>query len=496
MRLLLAFLLLLPFEIRAASFTDFYVQTTGNNLNSGHTADDSATYTAANGNWDGTSVYTPTDGSTPASTVTNNSWASIYLDAATVGVYVGRVTNVAAGVNGAITLDRACFAGTPPASGANGRSIKVGGAWQGPNTNANPSVAFPFGFAANTMTNSTGFAPCVNFKDQMYSTTNAITAGNAGNIMWSGYHTSPRDGLGRATIDGTFAGTSFTLINFSGGNNTIQDFVFDHNGTASGTTFGLSTAAETVCIRVTVRNMVRDGFRVSASTLISCEAYNCNTANNSGSAGFQVNSSGNRFVNCLSYSNTTANSIGFVVSASDTAYGCIAYYNGNKGFSIDNTLIALLAGCTSYKNGSHGFDLINATALSAPTLINCDSFANGGYGVACTGSATKNGFISNITFGSGTKTNTSGNFGPNLTNWPNITLINNTLIYTADLTPWTDPDRGNFRLVSGALSKAAGYGAFMQSTVNSPTNTVSFPDTGAVQSASTNVAGGSWTFSQ
>lgn len=478
-----------------AGFTDFYVQTSGNNLNSGHTADDSATYTAVNGNWDGTSIYTPTDGSTPASSVTNGAWASIYLDAATVAVYIGRVTNIAAGANGAITLDRACFAGTPPASGATGRSIKVGGAWQGPHTNANPSVAFPFSFAANTMTNSSGFAPCVNFKDQMYSTTNAITVNSAGNVMWSGYHTSPRDGLGRATIDGTFGGTAYSLINFNAGNNTIQDFIFDHNGTSSASSFGLSTVSENTFVRVTVRNMVRDGFRVSASTFVSCEAYYCNTGNNSGSAGFTVNSSGNRFFNCLSYSNTTANSIGFVLASSDTAYGCIAYYNGNKGFSVDNISSAFLLGCTSYKNGSHGFDLINAAALSNPSLINCDAFSNGGYGVACSGSSSKNGFISHMTFGSGTKANTSGTFGPNLTSWPNITLINNTLIYTADQTPWTDPDNGNFRLVPNALSRAAGYGTFTQSTVNSPTNTVSFPDTGAVQSPSTN-SGWSFTFAQ
>src|SRR4051812_29003552 len=114
------------------AFTEFYCQTTGSNVNAGSTTNNSAAYTATNGNWDGTSLYVPTDGSTPASSVNVGDFASVYIDGATLAVYVARVTVVAAGVNGTITLSTTAVAGTAPTSSATARTIKVGGAWAGP----------------------------------------------------------------------------------------------------------------------------------------------------------------------------------------------------------------------------------------------------------------------------------------------------------------------------------------------------------------------------
>src|SRR6184192_2760283 len=89
--------LLLP-SLVFGTFTEFYCQTGGSNLNAGSTTNNTAAYTSTNGNWNGSSIFTPTDGSTPASSVSVGDFASVYLDAASVAVFVARVTVVAAGV--------------------------------------------------------------------------------------------------------------------------------------------------------------------------------------------------------------------------------------------------------------------------------------------------------------------------------------------------------------------------------------------------------------
>lgn len=111
------------------TYTQFYAQSGGSVMNGGSDNGNSAAYTSTNGNWDGTSIFTPTDSSTPASSVTVGQFASVYVDGATTPVYFARVTAVAAGVNGAITLSTTSKSGAAPSSSATGRSIKVGGAW-------------------------------------------------------------------------------------------------------------------------------------------------------------------------------------------------------------------------------------------------------------------------------------------------------------------------------------------------------------------------------
>jgi hypothetical protein len=190
-------------------FTEFFCKTTGSNLNGGALASgaepaDAAVYTCTNSNWNGTDTFTPTDGSTPANTVTAGDFASVYLDGATVSVFVARVEAVAAGVNGAITLSGGALGGTAPAAGATGRTIKVGGAWKGPNA----AEQFPFNFMTSVMTNGAGLLPRVNLKAGTYSITAAInhnTVGGFPGVKFQGYTTTPGDG-GRFTIQGPATG--------------------------------------------------------------------------------------------------------------------------------------------------------------------------------------------------------------------------------------------------------------------------------------------------
>src|SRR5512139_2727305 len=121
------------------AYTEFYCDpVNGSNLNAGSTTDAAAVYTATNGGWDsGTGVFTPAAGD-PSATVSVGMFASVYLDAATVAVFVGRVTAVDSTT---VTVSLTVKIGTAPATSANGRTIKVGGAWKGPNA----AVNWPFG---------------------------------------------------------------------------------------------------------------------------------------------------------------------------------------------------------------------------------------------------------------------------------------------------------------------------------------------------------------
>ena len=75
-----------------------------------------ASYTSTAGNWDGSSQFTPTDGSTPAASVSVNDWVGIYVTAP--ATYFAQVMHVASGVNGLITTSQTSAVGTPPVSGS------------------------------------------------------------------------------------------------------------------------------------------------------------------------------------------------------------------------------------------------------------------------------------------------------------------------------------------------------------------------------------------
>lgn len=194
------------------SFSEFYCDfTNGSNLNAGST-NAAPIYTSAGGDSDGTSQFTPNDGSTPASTVSVGMFGSVYVTAgATVAVFVGRITVVAAGVNGAITFSTTAKSGTFPAASAGAHTItlKVGGYWKGPNA----ASGFPFGFITNALTNVAGDVNRVTLlATATYTVTAAIAHGNAGPTVFRGGTASAGDG-GRATIDGggTGAGASYEI---------------------------------------------------------------------------------------------------------------------------------------------------------------------------------------------------------------------------------------------------------------------------------------------
>jgi hypothetical protein len=134
----------------------------------------------------------------------------------------------------------------------------------------------------------------------------------------------------------------------------------------------------------------------------------------------------------------------------------------------------VLLGNNVYSNASDGI------SGAIGYVENNNVFRNGGNGFVQSSPTDSQMLIINnaVGQGTGTQTNVLGNF-----QYP---TDHNTLLYGAALTPWVDPTNGNFTPIAGSAGLAAGRSLFLHSTVNSPTNTVSFRDLGATQLASTN----------
>lgn len=455
------------------AYTEFYCQTTGSNLNAGSTTADAAVYTATNGGWNsGTGVFTPTSGD-PSATVSVGDFASVFLDAATVAVFIGRVTAVNSTT---ITVSTTAKSGTAPTTAGTGITCKVGGAWKGPNG----TEGFPFNFVAAAMTNSAGDSPRVNIKSgTTYSITAAMTHTVAGLVTFEGYTTSAGDN-GRATIDGGTSGASYVLLAISSNNIVLRNLIFQNNG-ATGSANGVTHSSGTGNIEGCVFNSVR-GTGCVASFLSECEAYACNQSNTANLAGFSVSIAAFR---CISHDNSGSNSNGFVTTSNVLLFSCIADTNGSNGLffnDVQNGSHAAI-GCDSYNNGGDGIRISNNSNIATYLIENCSLVKNGGYGVFATGSPSRTGIVRNCGFGAGTQANTSGT-----TTGLKSMVESGGVNYASDVTPWTDPANGDFR-ISLAAAQGTGRGTFTQ-TAASYTGTVGYPDIGAAQHQETAGSGG------
>lgn len=474
MKKLLLFLLLIP-SLSFADFTEFYVQTTGSNLNAGSTTSDAAVYTSpTNGGWNsGTGVFTPVSG-TPNATVSVGDFASVYLDAAVVTGFVGRVTAVSSTT---ITVSITAKSGTIPTTAGTGLTCKVGGAWKGPNA----AVAHPFAFITNALTNSSTNRPRVNIKGgTTYAITAALTHANA-TIRFEGYTATVGDG-GRATIDGST--NAIALLTVSGTGCSLAHLVFSNNGT-TGTNAGLTLSSAPILVTDIVVHDIR-GAGINASTngivLEECEAYLCNTANSANSGGF-ITSVVATYFNCISHDNAGSNNNGFYNSGWAAYINCIADTNGLHGWLVAATN-STMTNCDTYNNGGDG---LRGTSSSQPiNARNCNFIKNGGWGI---NSAVTDqiGSIRNCGFGSGTQANTAGT-----TTFPanNVIIELGSVTYASGVTPWVDPANGDFR-INLATAKGTGRGVFAQ-TQASYAGTIGYPDIGAAQHLETASAASAW----
>lgn len=453
-------------------FTEFYCQPTGSNLNAGSTTADAAAKTYLSGTWvQGTGIFTVASGNPVTDGINVGDFASVYIDGATVGVFVGRVTDRDATT---ITVSLTAKSGTAPADGTSNRTLKVGGAWKGPNA----AEQFPFNFAAGTMTNVAGDVVRVNLKNgTAYSITAAIGHNAAGPVMFRGYTTSPGDG-GRCTIQGPAAGAAFALVTLSSAQTVLEDAFLQFNGD-TGSQPGLTVGTSTIARRVVVAGMTGRGITMGAVSsrgcAIECEAYACNTSNTAGLGGIACTGIGQYLIRCISHDNVGNNANGFEVSGLSTLVGCIADTNGGNGFQITSTSGATILGCDAYNNTGSGINLANATAALF-YIENCNLVKNGAYGINGSGAGARSGYVANCGFGSGTQVNVSGD-----TTGLSALNVTGSITYPADQTPWVDPANGDFR-VSLSQAKGAGRGSFLQ-TAPAYAGTVGYPDVGAAQHA-------------
>jgi hypothetical protein len=478
---LLPLLLLASNLFGATAFTEFYCMSTGTNINSGSTTG-AITYTSTNGAWSTvTGGFTPTDGTTPASTVSSGMWASVYIDAATVGVYIGRITNVAAGANGVILVDQTTGAGAPPTTSATTRTIRIGGPWQGPNA----ASGFPLTLAnLLRLTNATPDRPRINFKNTAnYEVSAAIACGGV-NIAIQGYTTTPGDG-GKATLSGNAAVASFALLTLSGPLVYFGDFIISSNGTSSvANALTLSGNYQTI-ENVVVKGCRGSGFTPSGvgQTFIGCEAYANSQNNGATEAAFRMaSSSGTTYIRCNAHDTTAANASGwFITGVPTTLIDCIADSNGSNGVTIVTSTSSLnLIGCEFYNNGGQGVELKGTGASQTQLYVeNCNFVKNALWGLSSLANGSNCvGVIQNCGFGSGTQANGSGTI--TTTGWGGIYVRDTTFVtYSANTTPWLDAPNGDFR-ISNNQAWGTGLGTFTE-TQASYSGTIGYPDIGAAQ---------------
>lgn len=113
---------------------------------------------------------------------------------------------------------------------------------------------------------------------------------------------------------------------------------------------------------------------------------------------------------------------------------------------------------------------------------NSNFIENGGWGINKTGIGSLNGRLANNGFGTGTAANASGKY-----TGVDALDISGDVDYTPNVTPWTDPANGDFR-ISLAAAKGTGRGNYTQ-TQEGYAGTVAFPDIGAAQSSSSGGGG-------
>lgn len=485
-------LLFLASSLTVSAFTEFYCDATnGNNLNGGSSTATSV-YTSTNGNWNGSSTFTPTDGSNPATAspaCVVGDFASVYNDGATAPTaFIARITGVTNATNGAITVSTTARAGTIPSSSATARTIRCGGVWKGPNAGSGFPITFSNGGAGtlSAATNSAGDAVRVNFKNNStYSVSTAISGtAQQSSLLLQGYSSSIGDG-GKATIDG--GGNNIQVLSTGQGQH-IADFIISNVGVTTGTAVGFSTSNSGSAFRVVVHDVRGIGISLgAASSITECEVYAFNKSNTAGNPGifFGTGSTARR---CYIHDGTGSNCDGIETSAGTTNSlidRCILDTLGGNGIVLNSSnsgsvMYFSISNCDFYNNTGAGIKVVAVAGNYYVHIENNNFIKNGTY--AFDGGSTFTrlfGFMYNNGYGAGTQANNSGNYHTT----GNVILDDNTgtnsrVVYANDVTPYTAPTTGNFS-INLATAEGTGRGAFTQ-TDGTNTGSVGFPDIGAV----------------
>lgn len=444
------------------SYTEFYCEAGGSNLNAGSNTG-AAIYSSAAGNWSSvTNAFTPTDGVNPfTSGVRQHQWASIYVTVgATVATFIARITSVVNAVNGAITVSAAAatFAGVIPTTGAGTFTIKVGGAWLGPNAASGfPFILAHYGDNRDILLNKIR----TNLKNnQTYSLSAAFSFDTVSVIQQivQGYSVTPGDG-GKATLDST-AAQILTSPTIECG---FRDLIFT-TSFASGTT-DMIVGGGHEWSRCVFKNARGYGITLGNDTLNECEIYNCGLGGSKGGASI---AGATIILRTISHHNTGS---GFVITSTGVGVSIsnmIAAANSGSGVnftSVGNGPPNQIVDSDFYNNAVSGIT-IASTRLTPFWIENCIFVKNAQHGIDNPSNAT--GFSYNNAYGSNGQNNV-------LTNLNEIGEI-----YLGDgVIPWTDPDNGNFSLSLSTLN-FVGRGAFTF-VASYSSSTTGYPAVGAAQ---------------
>jgi hypothetical protein len=379
------------------SFTDFYINNNGSasNLNAGSTSADAAVYTSTAGNWDGTSVFTPTDGQTTTTLVSVGDWASIYPTGNTVTPYVAQVTAVGAGVNGTITLSTAKFFGTAPASNSGSRNCKTGGAW------------FDLGIVASGAALNTGTvtqSTRVNIKAGTYANTTtarafALAGLTTAPLWWRGYKTTIGD---QDSNNAAVAGTDIPAITF--------------------TTVGFTvTSAFQIFSNLDITSAITSTGAVVINGA-SCDFYHfrsTNTAGTANSCAIKLSVQAD-FTSCYFKTTTTSTALVSITGGNNTHFtGCV-FTSGLVGLQATTQQLGI-AFCVFDSQAS---DAIQATT-GALTVVNCSIYSPAGNGINWTGAPGACSMVVNCYFDSVSTAAKAAIMNSSGTNTGNITCVGN-----------------------------------------------------------------------
>jgi hypothetical protein len=437
------------------AYVNFCCRSGGSNLNAGTLRGDatvpgtSASFTYASGSWvAGTYVFTVASGNPSSDGVAVGDFASVYPDAATVTPFVAKVTAVSSTT---ITVSSTVKAGTPPVDGTTNTTLKIGGAWKGPNA----AESFPFGFVKRALAESTSDVVRVNLRNSAdYNVTASVTHATAEAMIFQGFTTAYGD-FGKARINGGGT-TTGPLVSAAC---VLIDLIVYNNST-TGHNYGLSAYNAIRCVCDTIDG----GF--SATFAVDCIARSC--GGSGGIAAFGVTHA----FRCIAYNNSGP---GFS-TASGSFVECISFNNGGRGFDVLNSgNDARVIRCDAYNNGGGGFYFSKTNQAHTNVIEQCNAVKNTGYGIYLASPAAGSLlFASNCRFGAGTAANTSGAISAAA---GAVIIESGNEFYGDDDTPWADPANGDFSI---ALAAAKNIAVPYPSDSFLP-GSVSYPDLGAVQ---------------
>lgn len=356
------------------AFTEFFVQpTNGSNVNSGSTTA-AASVSVANGAWSTvTNIFTGITGTEFAATQVGD-WVSIYLDAATVAVFIAQVTVVGAlGIS--ITVSTTAKYGTAPTTGATGRSCKVGG----PHATLVP-------WSNSGVAGATAPAPTrINIKQASYTYTAnlqlAVVGTTTAPYWFRGYNTTPGDCDSDPTLAKPINALNATFQQANSGAHQWHTS-YTVTGNVSGIIYR-TTTTQWRGLRLRVDNASTNsaaaGFSAEGTGLVLMYSWvrvpTTGTAQGVFNAGVACM--------CIGVVAEGGGASGFATAngANFYAYQCVALNNTGSGFLLINMQVTHVINCSIYNPTVDGIRFTTGVASQIGALIGNVISTTGGFGI-------------------------------------------------------------------------------------------------------------------